>query len=205
MGMGSVVVRTAIVSALAVAVTPALGATWASACSCVGATDAESAERADAIFAGTVTSTTTPKHPASSTGPVTYTFAVSRVYKGEVATSQPVGSVISGASCGLELNGSGPFLVFASATRDGDPPLEANLCGGTRPLASGPAAAFGAGYPAATAVPVVAAADGSGVNAKPALLVLGAFGLTAAGLAVGLHRRRARPATTSPSPTQEVP
>lgn len=196
MGTRSVLARTALVGALTVAVTPALGVTWASACSCVGATDAESADRADAIFTGTLTGTATPKRSGSSTDPVTYTFAVSRVYKGEVATSQPVGSVISGASCGLELDGTGPFLVFASATEDGNPPLTANLCGGTRPLGSGPGAAFGAGYAAVTAVPVAAAGDDGDGDSEPALLALGgALGLTAlTGLAFELRRRRARPA-----------
>lgn len=188
-------VRAALVGGLTVAVTPALGVTWASACSCVGATDAESADRADAIFAGTLTGRTTPKQSGSSMDPVTYTFAVSRVYKGEVTTSQPVGSVVSGASCGLELDGTGPFLVFANVGQDADPPLEANLCGGTRPLGSGPGRALGAGYPAVTAVPVVATADGGDDDSEPALFALGsALGIIAvAGLAFELRRRRVRP------------
>jgi hypothetical protein len=176
-----------------VAVTPALGVTWASACSCVGADDVESAGRADAIFAGTLTDTVTPNQSGSSMDPVTYSFAVSRVYKGDVATSQPVGSVISGASCGLELDGTGPFLVFASANEEGQPALKANLCGGTRPLGSGPDPALGPGYAAVRAVPVVAAAATHDGDSQPALLALGgALGLIAAGgLAFELRRRRA--------------
>ncbi len=192
MGMRSVLARGALVAGLTVAVTPALGVTWASACSCVGASDLESAGRAEAIFAGTLTDTAAPERPRSSMDPVTYTFAVSRVYKGEAAIRQPVGSVVSGASCGLELDGTGPFLVFADAGKAGA--LKANLCGGTRPLGTGPDPALGAGYEPVAAVPVVAA-PGSEGESSPALLALGgALGLIAiGGLAVELHRRRTRP------------
>ena len=192
MGMRSVLARAGAVGVLTVAVTPALGVTWASACSCVGADDVESAGRADAIFAGTLTETAVPKKSGSSMDAVTYSFAVSRVYKGDVATTQPVGSVISGASCGLELDGTGPFLVFASAEEE-QPTLRANLCGGTRPLGAGPDPALGPGYAAVRAVPVVAAADSGGNQSEPALLALGgALGVIAAGgLAFELRRRRA--------------
>lgn len=186
MGTRSVLARAALVGALTVAVTPALGVTWASACSCVGATDAESAVRADAIFAGTLTDTATPRQADRSTDPVTYTFGVSRVYKGEVATSQPVDSVVSGASCGLELEGAGPFLVFATAE---EASLKANLCGGTRPLGAGAGPALGAGYQPVAGVPVVAAVDDA--DSQPALLALGgALGLIAAAAMVCESRRR---------------
>ena len=127
--------------------------------------------------------------------PVTYSFAVSRVYKGDVATNQPIDSVVSGASCGLELDGTGPFLVFASADEDGRRALKANLCGGTRPLGSGPDPSLGAGYAAVRAVPVVAAADSGDGDSRPALLALGGvLGLIAAGgLAFELRRRRPHP------------
>lgn len=192
MGMRSVLGRAAVVGVLTVAVTPALGVTWASACSCAGADDVESAGRADAIFAGTLTGTDGPKQSGSSMDPVTYSFAVSRVYKGDVATNQPVDSVVSGASCGLELDGTGPFLVFASA-EEGTPGLSANLCGGTRPLGSGPDPALGPGYAAVRAVPVVAAAEAGDDDSQPALLALGgALGVIAAGgLAFEVRRRRA--------------
>lgn len=192
MGMRSVLARAAAVGVLTVAVTPALGVTWASACSCVGADDVESAGRADAVFAGTLTDTVAPRRSGSSMDAVTYSFAVSRVYKGDVAMTQPVGSVISGASCGLELDGTGPVLVFASA-EEGESALKANLCGGTRPLGTGPDPALGPGYAAVRAVPVVAAAESAERESSPALLALGgALGLIAAGgLAFELRRRRA--------------
>ena len=192
MGMRSVLARAAAVGVLTVAVTPALGVTWASACSCVGADDVESAGRADAVFAGTLTDTVAPKQSGSSMDAVTYSFAVSRVYKGDVAMTQPIGSVISGASCGLELDGTGPFLVFAAA-EEGETTLQANLCGGTRPLGSGPDPALGPGYAAVRAVPVVAAAESGDGDSQPALLALGgALGLIAAGsLAFEMRRRRA--------------
>jgi len=64
--------------------------------------------------------------------------AADTVQKGSAAPSQAVLSAASGASCGLELAGDGPFLVFA--TRDDDGVLRADLCGGTAELTPGLAA-----------------------------------------------------------------
>jgi hypothetical protein len=54
---------------------------------------------------------------------------VDRVYKGQATSTQVVTTHSSGASCGLEISGPGPFLVFADQEQSG---LTANLCGGTR-------------------------------------------------------------------------
>ena len=40
-----------------------------------------------------------------------WTFEVSRVYKDAVGRRQEILTAASGASCGLELSGPGPFLV----------------------------------------------------------------------------------------------
>lgn len=126
---------------LLVAVLLALSALWASpapayACSCAATSDDQHAADAAAIFTGTLVENRVDE-PAQTR---TLTFAVDRVFKGQVTATQVVTSHASGASCGVEITGPGPFLVFAQAGPTG---LTADLCGGTR---SGPApASLGAG------------------------------------------------------------
>lgn len=118
----------------------ALAATWltpgpAYACSCAALSDAQYAEGADTIFTGTVADD-------QQGMPRTLTFTVDRVYKGAVQTTQVVTTAGSGSSCGLEISGAGPFLVYAQQGQTG---LTAGLCGGTGP---GPApASLGLGQP----------------------------------------------------------
>ncbi|MPZ01095.1 MAG: hypothetical protein GEU97_24645 [Actinophytocola sp.] len=111
-------------------------------------TDAEYVDNADVVFAGALLDREEP--PAgeivSSGDLVTLTFAVSEVYKGQVGTTAQVRTAISGASCGLELDGEGPFLVF---TQFGDDGLTASLCGGTRDLPETVPAVLGEGRPPA--------------------------------------------------------
>jgi hypothetical protein len=115
---------------LLAAVLMALGALWAGpapafACSCAAASDDQYAVNAAAIFTGTLVENQVDE-PAQTR---TLTFAVDRVFKGQVTATQVVTSQASGASCGVELSGPGPFLVFAQAGPTG---LTADLCGGTR-------------------------------------------------------------------------
>jgi hypothetical protein len=86
-----------------------VGAPAASACSCALTGTAEHYAGADTVSTGRLTSREV-LHPAGPT----------------------VVSAESGASCGLELTGNGPFLVFAA--RDDGGVLRADLCGGTAPL-----------------------------------------------------------------------
>ena len=95
----------------------------ASACGCTGGTPTEQALRADAVFSGRLVS-----REVLGGDTALHVFAVDTVHAGEVAARQGVVSAASGASCGLELTGEGPFLVFA--TRE-DGRLAAGLCGGT--------------------------------------------------------------------------
>ena len=95
----------------------------ASACSCTGGTPTEHALRADAAFSGRLVD-----REVLGGDTALHVFAVDTVYTGEVAARQGVVSPASGGSCGLELAGEGPFLVFA--TRE-DGRLAAGLCGGT--------------------------------------------------------------------------
>ncbi len=94
----------------------------ASACSCTGGTTADHALGADAVFSGRLADREVVG------GTALHVFAVDAVYAGQVAARQGVLSPASGASCGLELAGEGPFLVFA--VREDDR-LVADLCGGT--------------------------------------------------------------------------
>lgn len=94
----------------------------ASACSCTGGTAADQALRADAVFAGRLVDRRVVD------GTALHVFAVDTVYTGRVAARQGVLSPASGASCGLELAGDGPFLVFADHAGGR---LASDLCGGT--------------------------------------------------------------------------
>jgi hypothetical protein len=195
----------------------------ASACSCVGGTTEEFFARADAVFTGTLVRRNPPRRDGqfgSSTDPALHVFAVDSAFKGTVHTEQGVLSPDSGASCGLELSGAGPFVVFATRSTDlggssfatlTDGQYAAFLCGGTAPLtpaveaelqALGPAAApTSPGEPAAEASgsardprPGVSGTDlaGSGV---PLPAVVGG-GLAVLALA-GLMIRRRRTSTRS--------
>ncbi|MPZ63901.1 MAG: hypothetical protein GEU93_22130 [Propionibacteriales bacterium] len=81
----------------------------------------------------------------STMDPATLTFKVRWVHKGEAQRLQQVETAMSGASCGLEIEGDGQFLVFANQTRNGAA-LTASLCGGTRAIADGGPPAVGASY-----------------------------------------------------------
>ncbi|MCZ2815747.1 hypothetical protein [Modestobacter sp. VKM Ac-2984] len=124
----------ALLATLALVLTSWVLATPASACSCAGLAVPEQFERADAVFAGQLVSREV-RGGASSTDPALHVFAVEAVFKGTAHARQGVVSAASGASCGLELSGDGPFLVFAdSPGEQGDGPYTAGLCDGTAPV-----------------------------------------------------------------------
>jgi hypothetical protein len=114
------------------AVLLALTALWATpprayACSCAYPPDnPELVRLAEVIFTGTVTADEVDDRAQRRT----LTFTVNRVYKGTATSTQVVTTHSSGATCGLEISGPGPFLVYADREQSG---LTANLCGGTRP------------------------------------------------------------------------
>ena len=92
------------------------------ACSCrYEPDDPELARIADAIFAGN-----RGRRPPLWRDSRTYSFAVDRVYKGQVHATQQVTTHVQGPACGLELNGSGPFLVHAYQDPEGAETLRAN-------------------------------------------------------------------------------
>jgi LPXTG-motif cell wall-anchored protein len=131
-------VRGSVVIVLLVAGFGAAGllvASPASACSCAeGPVDVHFAD-ADAVFTGTLVSREVrhvDQGSQSSGDPALHVFEVARVHKGDVHELQGVVSAAEGGSCGLELVGDGPFVVFA--TRDpglADGQYGAALCGGT--------------------------------------------------------------------------
>lgn len=122
-------------AALGVVVLPAAPA---AACDCVSDDAAGFFARADVVFTGTLVSreVSHPNAPVfSSADPALHVFAVDSVFKGSAAEHQGVVSADSGATCGLELSGTGPFVVFANS--DAALPAgeyAASLCGGSGPL-----------------------------------------------------------------------
>jgi hypothetical protein len=107
----------------------------AAACSCAGIpTTAGAFASADAVFTGRLVSREV-QHPnapmRSSEDPALHVFAVDEVFKGVVHEQQGVVSADSGASCGLELSGAGPFVVFAAGSADR---YTAALCDGSGAL-----------------------------------------------------------------------
>jgi hypothetical protein len=110
------------------------GATDALACSCASAPFAAQVERSDIVFTGrAVDGTHAPDHgPVSSLDPVTWTFHVDRVHKGDAEELQPVTSARSEASCGFEFEPGTAYVVLADAQPDGT--LATGLCQGTQPV-----------------------------------------------------------------------
>ena len=122
--------------ALLVAVLAALAVGWglahpAAACSCAGLSTAQQFARADVVFVGRLVERTVEEPLTSSVDPARHVFTVDGAWKGEVPERAVVLSAESGASCGLELRGNGPFVVFAG---DAGTHLDAGLCDGTTEL-----------------------------------------------------------------------
>ncbi|GAA3158170.1 hypothetical protein GCM10010531_06970 [Blastococcus jejuensis] len=120
------------------AVAGLLVAAPAQACSCAEATTAQHFADADAVFTGSLLSRDVdhPDWPVIGSGdPALLVFTAHVVFKGEVREAQGVVTASSSASCGLELSGKGPFVVFATSDPDlPDGQYRAGLCGGTAEL-----------------------------------------------------------------------
>lgn len=99
------------------------------ACSCVPFTLEERAERASAVFTGVVTRVSAFPFGAncSSAAPVSVTFDVETVYKGEVGRTIVVQTVASGASCGFTFEHGKRYTVFPWSYEG---KLDAGLCRG---------------------------------------------------------------------------
>jgi hypothetical protein len=185
-----------------------LVATPASACSCVGQTTQEFFDRADAVFTARLVSREEPAPMTSSADPALHVFAVDTVFKGTAHEEQAVLSPVSGATCGLELVGEGPFVVFASRSTDlggepfaalADDQYVAFLCGGTAPLTPALEAELTALSPAPApseeppAPGAAGPADAGSALPGPAIAAVVALGLVVGSGAL-VHRRRRSPA-----------
>lgn len=105
------------------------------ACSCAQKPSvAEELERKTAIFAGKVVKISGPHLGffSSTADPVTVTFAVSAVWKGEAQAELNVNTPISDSSCGFSFEMSREYLVYASSTGSGK--YTTMLCDGTKLL-----------------------------------------------------------------------
>lgn len=176
------------------------------ACSCGPLTDQQALEFADAVFVGSLAEIITPPGGNySSDDPERFVFEVDAVYRGQVFARQSVVTARDGASCGLEISGTGPFLVFARApdtsTDDAvDGELTSSLCSGTRAVEpAGPPVGFGdASPPLPGASPV--GSTSAGTPTTPIVAIVGA--VVVAGFAVLLViRSRATARRLAPPPT----
>ena len=170
-------------------------ATPASACSCAGIPPPAAAfASADAVFTGRLISreVSHPNWPMVSSGdPALHVFAVDEVFKGAVHEEQGVVSADSGATCGLELAGEGPFVVYAT---ESDGRFTAGLCDGATPATAEEEAELrslaGTTATGADAAPLPGQAGTEGAGLPTAAYAAGALVLVLAG-AVLLRRRRA--------------
>lgn len=171
---------------------PLVTAGPAQACSCAGWDDIQAYAGADAVFAATLRN---PELPGEQDyeRPRVFDFEVDAVYKGDVVRQQRVVSIGSGSTCGAELDGNGPFLVFATRDRqqfddavpDGE--LFTGLCNGTRKLADRAVSFRNA------AEPLPGASASLAVNADRDLWTAAAVGggaVVAAALGILVWRRR---------------
>lgn len=122
-----------------------------SACSCMSLTKAQMVENASLIFTGTVTSAGSFRSFPVGAGcyrtgdPVSVTFAVEAVYRGEAPRSVTLTTTSNQASCGYEFVSGKRYTVFASSAAG---QLETNLCRGNAEGAIAPAEyGLGAGRP----------------------------------------------------------
>lgn len=111
--------RLALVAGLAAALLALLaGVESAHACTCgPSGSPAEALERADAVFAGKVTSITfkgTSPYRLSSADPVEVEFRVSRVWKGPRRETRTVETENSGISCGYQFKKGQTYIVYAT-------------------------------------------------------------------------------------------
>lgn len=103
-----------------------------SACSCAPFSKQQAVENASVIFTGTVTGTSRGFPfglgcTVSSADPISVTFDVDSVYKGDAPRRVAVTTVVGGASCGYEFASGKRYTVFATGAAD---KLETNLCRG---------------------------------------------------------------------------
>lgn len=163
------------------------------ACSCAGDSLRDHLQRADVVVQGTIEDLHELGNPLrinrSSGDEVVYDVSVDRVYKGAGGPVTRIHSVVSGASCGLEVRVGGRYILFADR-HGADQKLWGSLCGGTAPadaelVAEVEAAVGGSSPPDPTIGPPPRA--GAGLPLFMAGGAVVAFGVAAA---VALRRRK---------------
>ena len=163
----------------------------------MSSTDEEALESADAAFTGALVKVITPPGDMfSSSDSERFVFEVDEVFKGTVFSCQSIVTARSGASCGLEIIGPGPYLVFATeddrlvrGAVDGE--LYSNLCSGTRALTSeAPPAGFEATSPLPGASAVGGGGSGTGTALVRAAVLVVRVALVGGGCVFGVRRLR---------------
>lgn len=181
---------TAALTAVLVPMVAVVTAAPAYACDCVTRSEAEHFQSAEAVFAGTLVDRAVSQSGKylSSRDPVTLTFEVSRVYKGDVGAIQDIQTVRDGMSCGIEVEGTGPHLVFAHEDPSRGDNLRAGLCGGGRPLAAGEELAFGPGTapPGKSTTPEAKAAPAQPLESSAPSWLVPVLALAGIGLAAAV-------------------
>ncbi len=162
------------------------------ACSCIAMTPADAFDRADAVFAGVVSTVSVKGGLFGQSGldPVNVEIQVSEVWKGPRQATITVETVRSGASCGVDFQAGREYLVYA---RNG----ETGLCGGTVEIQNAAAniAALGKGsHPTDDAgTPAGDPAPRGGVCGAPAHSGHSPLDITALGLLIGVAALGVRP------------
>lgn len=171
--------RAVLVSALTVTLVPVLGASPAFACKCVVSSDRQNYDRADVVFKaklGKVTPRTREEDQVSgSSGSRVFEFVPGRADKGKVTTPQRVSTPLSSATCGVQLSGQGPFVVYAykrsadDRQQDGRsaPKLAISSCRGTREIGPKEKLPFGPGRPVKATATDQAPSPASPVTTPP--------------------------------------
>ncbi len=122
----------------------------AAACSCAVDPSPQAAlERSGSVFVGDVTRIEEPTSGDSGANRRLH-VDVDRVYRGTVADRVVITTAASGASCGLELPGSGHYVFFVPAN-EVVTVAPANLCDGPLPMLTAVPASFGSGAPPVSA------------------------------------------------------
>lgn len=162
----------------------------ASACTCRGTSSQSSAQRADAIFTGTVRSKTLVRKPAP--GRTDFRFDVSRVFKGSVYADQVVASPVGVDGCGVNPEVGSTWVIFAEEGVEGSGDdavlrLVTQLCSGNLPGSFAPVYLGAGRSPRPGASDREERASATDATLSRALRVAGVAALAVvAGVAVGL-------------------
>ena len=176
----------------------------AQACTCAASTPDKNLKAADVVFLGDVVDRDPPEgsSEAATASEATYTFAVSKVFKGTVNASQPVVSQGLVGFCGQTFKNGETVLVFAEDESGSAQSKRyvTRLCSGTEVVDAAPAS-FGDGEIPEGYVEPSAVAESGGGSGLLWLLVAGGLVLAAIGGGVALFSRRGSGGSDASSPS----